>query len=202
MSDKNFINYHVLISHSPSCLNRDDMNMQKDVIFGGVRRVRYSSQSLKRAIRKSEYYKTHLGEPSDRTNKLSILLEKYTSALAERYPADSVRQAVELLSGVQIAEKTRAGALAPWAVEEVAECCRLIQDAGPDADENALKKMFKEKEKNLQNALNHAVDIALSGRMTTSGLLSSVDGALALAHVITTMKLSLTLTGLRPLTTL
>ena len=25
---KNFINFHVLISHSPSCLNRDDMNMQ------------------------------------------------------------------------------------------------------------------------------------------------------------------------------
>ncbi len=31
----NFINIHVLISHSPSCLNRDDMNMQKDAIFGG-----------------------------------------------------------------------------------------------------------------------------------------------------------------------
>ncbi|MBE0766411.1 type I-E CRISPR-associated protein Cas7/Cse4/CasC, partial [Escherichia coli] len=45
----NFINIHVLISHSPSCLNRDDMNMQKDAIFGGKRRVRISSQSLKRA---------------------------------------------------------------------------------------------------------------------------------------------------------
>nr|WP_278181662.1 type I-E CRISPR-associated protein Cas7/Cse4/CasC [Escherichia coli] len=33
----NFINIHVLISHSPSCLNRDDMNMQKDAIFGGKR---------------------------------------------------------------------------------------------------------------------------------------------------------------------
>ena len=48
----NFINIHVLISHSPSCLNRDDMNMQKDAIFGGKRRVRISSQSLKRAMRK------------------------------------------------------------------------------------------------------------------------------------------------------
>ena len=46
----NFINIHVLISHSPSCLNRDDMNMQKDAIFGGKRRVRISSQSLKRAM--------------------------------------------------------------------------------------------------------------------------------------------------------
>lgn len=35
MSVKNFINFHVLISHSPSYLNRDDMNMQKTAMFGG-----------------------------------------------------------------------------------------------------------------------------------------------------------------------
>ena len=34
---KNFINFHILISHSPSCLNRDDMNMQKSAVFGGER---------------------------------------------------------------------------------------------------------------------------------------------------------------------
>ena len=55
MSDKNYLNVHVLISHSPSCLNRDDMNMQKSAIFGGVRRVRVSSQRLKRAMRRSDY---------------------------------------------------------------------------------------------------------------------------------------------------
>ena len=60
----NFINIHVLISHSPSCLNRDDMNMQKDAIFGGKRRVRISSQSLKRAMRKSGYYAQNIGESS------------------------------------------------------------------------------------------------------------------------------------------
>ncbi len=35
-------------------------------------------------------------------------------------------------------------------------------------------------------AFNSAVDIALSGRMATSGLMSSIDGALAVAHAITT----------------
>ena len=55
MTAKNFINFHVLISHSPSCLNRDDMNMQKTAVFGGMNRVRISSQSLKRAMRKSSY---------------------------------------------------------------------------------------------------------------------------------------------------
>lgn len=42
----NFINIHVLISHSPSCLNRDDMNMQKDAIFGGKRRVKFQVKAL------------------------------------------------------------------------------------------------------------------------------------------------------------
>ena len=50
MSDKNFVNYHILISHNSSCLNRDDMGMQKTAVFGGTRRVRISSQSLKREI--------------------------------------------------------------------------------------------------------------------------------------------------------
>ena len=67
----NFINIHVLISHSPSCLNRDDMNMQKDAIFGGKRRVRISSQSLKRAMRKSGYYAQNIGESSLRTIHLA-----------------------------------------------------------------------------------------------------------------------------------
>ena len=47
MSNKNFVNFHILVSHSPSNLNRDDMGMQKTAIFGGVKRVRVSSQSFK-----------------------------------------------------------------------------------------------------------------------------------------------------------
>ncbi|MGD9975745.1 MAG: type I-E CRISPR-associated protein Cas7/Cse4/CasC, partial [Desulfatirhabdiaceae bacterium] len=50
MNTHNFINFHVLFSHSPSCLNRDDMYMQKTAVFGDVSRVRISSQSLKRAM--------------------------------------------------------------------------------------------------------------------------------------------------------
>lgn len=42
---------HLLQNFPPSCLNRDDTNSPKDCEFGGVRRARISSQSLKRAIR-------------------------------------------------------------------------------------------------------------------------------------------------------
>jgi CRISPR system Cascade subunit CasC len=187
MTAKNFINFHVLISHSPSCLNRDDMNMQKTAVFGGVNRVRVSSQSLKRAMRTSAYYGQHLGEPSVRTRDLTRLQARFTEALKDRYDAARVAQALEWMSGKEgIAEGAGSDAVAPWTQEEVAHFCELLGEEGQD-----LKKLEKQMEKDarpFRAAIAQAVDIALSGRMATSGLMSNlpVDGAMAIAHAITT----------------
>ena len=97
--DKNFINFHILISHSPSCLNRDDMSMQKSAIYGGKRRVRVSSQSLKRAMRKSAYYQETLGAPSLRTKNLGQFQEWIITQLADRYEPELVRKALAWVSG-------------------------------------------------------------------------------------------------------
>jgi CRISPR system Cascade subunit CasC len=56
-----FIELHLLQNFAPSNLNRDDNNMPKDTVFGGVRRARVSSQSWKYAIRKSEIFKETVG---------------------------------------------------------------------------------------------------------------------------------------------
>lgn len=187
MTAKNFINFHVLISHSPSCLNRDDMNMQKTAVFGGVNRVRVSSQSLKRAMRTSAYYGQHLGEPSVRTRDLPRLQARFTEALKDRYEAARVAQALEWMSGKEgIAGGAGSDAVAPWTLEEVAHFCELLGEEGQD-----LKKLEKQIEKDARSfraAMALAVDIALSGRMATSGLMSNlpVDGAMAIAHAITT----------------
>ena len=131
--DKNFINFHVLISHSPSCLNRDDMNMQKSAVFGGKRRVRISSQSLKRTMRTSKYYQEHLGEPSTRTihmwdAKKSNLKQKAIKDLEGRYEADLVAKAIEWLCGKDLnsGEKVENDAVAPWAIEEIAYFCEAL----------------------------------------------------------------------------
>ncbi len=187
MSAKNFINFHVLISHSPSCLNRDDMNMQKTAVFGGVNRVRVSSQSLKRAIRTSTYYGQHLGEPSVRTRDLPRLKARFTDALKDRFDAARVALALEWMSGKEgIADGAGSDAVAPWTLEEVTHFCELLGEEGQD-----LKKLEKQIEKDakpFRSAMAQAVDIALSGRMATSGLMSNlpVDGAMAIAHAITT----------------
>lgn len=188
MSSKNFINFHVLISHSPSCLNRDDMNMQKSAIFGGVRRVRISSQSLKRAIRKSDYYAQHLGTPSERTRELGKLQEKYVKALENRYSSRQVIQALEWISGKEGLPDLPVSsiAVAPWSVDEVAYFCDVIAKAGDDADVKKLAKQIEKDSEPLKQALSNTVDIALSGRMATSGLMTNMDGAMAIAHTITT----------------
>lgn len=187
MSAKNFINFHVLISHSPSCLNRDDMNMQKTAVFGGVNRVRVSSQSLKRSMRTSDYHLANLGAPSVRTRDLGKLKARFTELLKDRFDADLVGRALEWISGKEgIAEGVTDDAVAPWAVDEVANFCTLLGEEGQDIQK--LEKQIEKDARPFRAAMNHTKDIALSGRMATSGLMSNlpVDGALAVAHAITT----------------
>ncbi|MGJ0483979.1 MAG: type I-E CRISPR-associated protein Cas7/Cse4/CasC [Methylomicrobium sp.] len=189
--NENFINFHILISHSPSCLNRDDMNMQKSAIFGGKRRVRVSSQSLKRTMRHSDYYREHLGEPSVRTKHLADYQTQAITALSGRYDEKLIKQAIDYISGKDSsATDAKDDAVAPWVLEEVAYFCdqvKALEAEGIDAKK--LQKQIEKDGQAFRQALARGVDIALSGRMATSGLMSEVgkiDGALAVAHAITT----------------
>jgi CRISPR system Cascade subunit CasC len=188
--NKNFLNIHVLISHSPSCLNRDDMNMQKSAIFGGKRRVRVSSQSLKRAIRNSDYYVQHLGQPSLRTRELGRLKTKCVLALNERFPEQTVIQAIEYIAGrdgLGDNAELQADAVAPWVVEEIESYCQAIEThQASGLDDDKIKKQIEKDATGFRHALAKGLDVALSGRMVTSGLMTSIDGALAVAHAMTT----------------
>lgn len=229
-TNKNFINFHILMSHSPSCLNRDDMNMQKTATFGGKMRVRISSQSLKRAIRKSAYYQTHFGPSSIRTRQLEALTAQFSDKLCNEFDPKLIAQTMELFvkSGVDLNEgdegdnqsddasvnEKKKLAVAPWALEEIRALCNALKDIALTDEEikKAKEKVAKQKGKNkkteqelidealsdkrlkaarantalMRQAINSALDIALSGRMATSGLMTSIDGALAVAHVLTT----------------
>lgn len=189
--NENFINFHILISHSPSCLNRDDMNMQKSAFFGGKRRVRVSSQSLKRTMRTSDYYRQHLGVPSLRTNHLADFQHQAVPALSDRYAEDLIKQAIDYISGKDSsADKAKDDAVAPWVLEEVAYFCDQIKKLEAEGvDAKKLQKLIEKDGLAFRQAIAKGLDIALSGRMATSGLMSEVgkiDGALAVAHAITT----------------
>ena len=212
MTEKNFINFHVLISHSPSCLNRDDMNMQKTAIFGGHRRVRISSQSLKRAMRKSDYYRDNLGQPSTRTREIGVLREHLLTELGSEFDAEFIDKAIMFWVDERNLEEFNHDEtpVAPWIKEEIRVLADLLKDNKAFADicdafikitgdgdtdkkkkrtqvNKAIKLLEKEgKWKSITAAAANAVDVALSGRMATSGLMTSVDGALSVAHSITT----------------
>ena len=194
----NFINFHVLISHSPSCLNRDDMNMQKTAVFGGKRRVRVSSQSLKRTMRKSSYAEQNLSKASIRTKRIvsenseNDLKTTILKALEDQYSPELITRTMALLikkdRGAELPQE--GDAVAPWVVDEVAWFCRQVQQAETDGlDDKAIAKKLKAEMASMRQALSSGIDIALFGRMATSGLMSElgkVDGALAVAHAITT----------------
>lgn len=232
MSTKNFVNFHVLISHSPSCLNRDDMNMQKTAVYGGVNRVRVSSQSLKRSMRTSDYYETHLGTASTRTRELKKLIPIFTEALKDEFEPDLIANTMELFVRAKASDDetdeadeqeegtdsdtgaTKKLAVAPWSIEEIRVLCGIVGEIALKEDEiEAVKskaakqkgkkkkseqefiddeltkkrvKAVKDKIEQVRAAIGKTADIALSGRMATSGLMTTVDGALAIAHAITT----------------
>ncbi len=78
MSDSNkqglFVEVHALVSHAPSNLNRDDLGAPKTAVFGGVRRLRISSQCLKRSWRTSPVFVEQLGSVSDRLGERTAAL--------------------------------------------------------------------------------------------------------------------------------
>jgi CRISPR system Cascade subunit CasC len=178
------------------------MNMQKSAIFGGKRRVRISSQSLKRAMRTSDYYQQHFGVASIRTRDHQELKTKLLSELQGRYDEAVISQAIDWIikdekkedakkeASADAKEKEKKIPLAPWVIEEVAYFCEQIkQGEASDLDAKKLGKQIEKDSQGLRQAIGTAKDIALSGRMATSGLMSEVgkvDGAMAIAHVITT----------------
>ncbi len=231
--NNNFVNFHILISHSPSCLNRDDMNMQKTAIFGGKRRVRISSQSLKRTMRKSPYYFENLGEPSIRSKQLTALKEEFVERLGDEFEESIIRETVDRFVKAKAQEDAdddnddetgtadeKKSAVAPWIEEEIKEICRVVKDIRnmgltaeerqkaqnkygsqkvakgktkrslEDFEEQIIAKKIEDKmadhSQALAKAVASALDVVMFGRMATSGLMTTIDGALSVAHSITT----------------
>ncbi len=87
----NLVELHILQSFPVSCLNRDDVGSPKSALFGGVRRARISSQSLKRACRVLAR-EEHAGFQGIRSR---YLLEPFTKALLAAGIAEEADAAVK-----------------------------------------------------------------------------------------------------------
>lgn len=83
---------HILQNVAPSNLNRDDTGAPKDAAFGGTRRARLSSQSLKRAMREQFTTDGTAFDAAVRTKRLIEAVDGVLHTLVEQ-PED-VRQKV------------------------------------------------------------------------------------------------------------
>jgi CRISPR system Cascade subunit CasC len=176
-----FIQLHLLTSYPPSNLNRDDLGRPKTALMGGAKRLRVSSQSLKRTWRTSALFEEAMGQhQGKRTKRVGV-------------------KAYEALIAAEVNEKEAKA----WATEiakvfgEVAkgelETSQLVhigpeEQAAVDALVEKLAADSRAPNKDELDLLRHkpvAADIALFGRMLAAVPAYNVEAACQVAHAIT-----------------
>jgi CRISPR system Cascade subunit CasC len=173
----NLIELHIIQSFPVTCLNRDDVGSPKSAIFGGTKRARLSSQSLKRAIRqlaREEF-------PAARFTGIRsrFLLGPFTDALigAGLGADEAAKQAKDLCEVFSKPDAkspnqvTTAVYLSPGEIAQIAAAIkagRTPKQAANDATPS------------------DAADIALFGRMVANDPNLNVEGAAMFSHALST----------------
>ena len=184
-----YVDIHIIQSLPPSCVNRDDSGSPKSAVYGGVRRLRVSSQSWKRATR---LYFNDILDAKD----VGVRTKRVVEVLAERITEDAPElagDAAALAKKVFAATKIKlapprgkkdapqeSGYLLFLSTSQIERLARLAIASARDGealDAKTVKKIFKEE---------HAVDIALFGRMVADDTDLNVDAACQVAHAIST----------------
>ena len=192
---KLFVDFHVIQSVPPSCLNRDDTGSPKTAIYGGVRRARVSSQSWKRAMRlmfKAEMEKgSPLSEIGFRTRRIIDLLTPEIAKAQKVKIEDARKIAEDFLNAVNIGTKGKP--VKPFQLKEgdktevlffigkqqVVNLAKLAVE-GKTADKDIIREIFDK---------NNTIDIALFGRMVAKDPELNCDACAQVAHAISTHKI-------------
>ncbi|MFJ4797132.1 type I-E CRISPR-associated protein Cas7/Cse4/CasC [Kitasatospora purpeofusca] len=191
-----FLDLHVVQAVPFANLNRDDNNSVKTVRYGDTDRTRVSSQSWKRAIR--EYFQDSFGERALRTRRIGA---RVTRLLQEEHgwPEDLAQRAGQhVAAGSSIkferakdtpAVTTNAMVYVPEsAVAELAALAVEHRDAlaaGKDIKKSADKSVLpKDRIDAVLRGRNGVIN--LFGRMLAEVDDAGVDGAVQVAHALTT----------------
>lgn len=184
-----YVDLHIIQNLPPSCVNRDDSGSPKSASYGGVRRLRVSSQSWKRATR---LYFNELLDASDvgiRTKRVVELLANKIAAEAPDLTESAPALAEDVFKAAKIKLSPPRGKkdapqesgylmfLSTSQVTRLAELAIAAARSGEKVDAKEIKKIFKEA---------HAVDVSLFGRMVADDTDLNVDAACQVAHAIST----------------
>ncbi len=210
-----FIQLHLLASYPPSNLNRDDLGTPKTAMMGGARRLRVSSQSLKRAWRTSAQFKEafdgHLGIRTKEMGWQTYLALTTGRTLADiiaESEAAPVNPTVDDKKAVEWAQAigSRFGKLKapkkndpPEKKKKDSVCVEQLVHFSPEeiaAIDALIAKIAKDgkaptdEELELLREQSSAVDIAMFGRMLAASPSFNKEAAVQVAHAITVHKVA------------
>ena len=178
-----FIQLHLLTSYPPANLNRDDLGRPKTALMGGAKRLRVSSQSLKRTWRTSALFEEALaGHVGTRTKRLGK--EAYDQLVEKGVDQKMAGACAKKIAGVfgdlrKDAKEFEIEQLVHIGPEERQAISALVETLV------AEKREPNDDELNLLLPKPAAVDVALFGRMLASKPKYNVDAACQVAHAIT-----------------
>ena len=138
-----YIDFHVLQTVPPSCVNRDDTGSPKTAVYGGTLRARVSSQAWKRAVRlmfrQELLSEEQLGE---RTKKIVPLVAAEISKLAPEKDATQLAiKALDLAGLGKVKADTGTDALFFMSHDQAKALAELIE--AENDDNKAYKAALK-----------------------------------------------------------
>lgn len=190
-----FVDIHILQDLPPSNINRDDSGTPKQCTYGGVQRLRTSSQSWKRATRLA--FKDFGMIPEEklgvRTRRvIALFSEEFKKAGADEGTAGQLAAAVVAPLKIKAGKKADQGAyLLFFSRSQVAELVSQVmalqsQWAGQASNANQLTDILSVIDVPGIVGHGHSLDVALFGRMVADLPEINVDAAAQVAHALST----------------
>ncbi|MFJ7305302.1 type I-E CRISPR-associated protein Cas7/Cse4/CasC [Streptomyces sp. NPDC099088] len=192
MTERFYIDVHVVQTVPPANLNRDDQGNPKEAIYGGVRRSRVSSQAWKRASRRHFDEQAPEADRATRTKRIaSELLTRITRDTGlDR--ENAARIATALLAQLGISQGKKAGDTAYllfYGNAQLDAVASLVTDRAAELaalEDGALTEAVKELPVVEKFQSGHPVGVALFGRMVADIPKLNVDAAVQVAHALST----------------
>ena len=179
MKKRLYVDFHILQTVPPSCINRDDTGSPKTAVYGGVTRARVSSQAWKHAMRAAFAENARL-DVGKRTKKVADLVKEQILPLAPDADADKLAKKALENAGIKFDEKSKKDDTVTKALffMSTAQAKALAELA---VEGSADKKQYRD-------ALKAApsMDMALFGRMVADEPSLNYDAAAQVAHSIST----------------
>lgn len=188
----NFVQLHILTVYPPSNPNRDDMGRPKTTFFGGMPRLRISSQSLKRAVRLSPVISEAMrGNMGQRTQRIGDEVVNYLIGKgAEAGKARDIARKVAEIFGKLDETKAKSDKV-PIRIRQLAfispdERKAAMTMAQRAIDGDSLSEEPKKLSREILQTADGAVDLAMFGRMLADSPEFNREAAVQVSHAFTT----------------